>query len=98
MNEYYKGKTAWVTGSSRRLGRCIAEMLAEAGCNVVISGRNQTNLQSSGEGNSVDDAAAKKDPDKYKSIRVRVSGFSAPFVNLEEAIQDNVIARTVGSV
>ena len=39
--------------------------------------------------------AAKKDPDKYKSIRVRVSGFSATFVKLEEAIQDNVIARTV---
>ena len=58
MNEYYQGKTAWVTGSSRGLGRCIAEMLAEAGCNVVISGRNQTNLQSSGEGNSVDEAAA----------------------------------------
>ena len=58
MNGYYQGKTAWVTGSSRGLGRCIAEMLAEAGCNVVISGRNQTNLQSSGEGNSVDEAAA----------------------------------------
>ena len=49
---------AWVTGSSRGLGRCIAEMLAEAGCNVIISGRNQTNLQSSGEGNSVDQTAA----------------------------------------
>ena len=58
MNEYYMGKTAWVTGSSRGLGRCIAEKLAEAGCDVVISGRNQTNLRSSGEGNSVDDAAA----------------------------------------
>ena len=42
--------------------------------------------------------AAKKDPDKYKSLRVRVSGFSAPFVNLEEPIQDNVIARTVNPV
>ncbi len=42
--------------------------------------------------------AAKKDPDKYKSIRVRVSGFSATFVTLEEAIQDNVIERTVNPV
>ena len=57
MNGYYKGKNAWVTGSSRGLGRCIAEKLAEAGCNVIISGRNQTNLRSSGEGNSVDEAA-----------------------------------------
>ena len=39
--------------------------------------------------------AAKKDPDKYKSLRVRVSGFSAPFVNLADSIQDNVIERTV---
>ena len=42
--------------------------------------------------------AAKKEPDKYKSIRVRVSGFSATFVKLSEAIQDNVIARTVNKV
>ncbi len=40
----------------------------------------------------------KKEPDKYKSIRVRVSGFSATFVKLSEAIQDNVIARTVNKV
>jgi len=38
---------------------------------------------------------AKKNPDKYKSLRVRVSGFSAYFVGLREEIQDNVIARTV---
>ena len=38
--------------------------------------------------------AARKEPDKYKSLRVRVSGFSAPFVSLEDAIQNNVIART----
>ena len=39
--------------------------------------------------------AAKKEPDKYKGIRVRVSGFSATFVALEDSIQDNVIARTI---
>ncbi len=38
--------------------------------------------------------AARKNPDAYKSVRVRVSGFSAYFVGLEEAIQDDVIART----
>ena len=42
--------------------------------------------------------AAQKDPDKYKSLRVRVSGFSATFVDLKESLQNNVIARTVGEV
>ena len=42
--------------------------------------------------------AAQKDPDKYKSLRVRVSGFSATFVDLKESIQNNVIARTVAEV
>lgn len=38
--------------------------------------------------------AAQKDPDAYKSLRVRVSGFSDYFVNLNRAIQDEIIART----
>lgn len=42
--------------------------------------------------------AAKADPASYKSLRVRVSGFSAYFVGLNEAIQDNVIERTVNRV
>ncbi len=37
---------------------------------------------------------AKDDPDAYKSLRVRVSGFSDYFVKLNEAIQDDIIART----
>lgn len=37
---------------------------------------------------------AKKTPDNYKHLRVRVSGFSDYFVKLNEAIQDDIIART----
>ncbi len=39
--------------------------------------------------------AAKQTPEQYKSLRVRVSGFSEYFVNLTDAIQDNIVERTV---
>ncbi len=41
---------------------------------------------------------AKASPQDYKSLRVRVSGFSAYFVKLAPEIQDNVIARTSHNV
>ena len=37
---------------------------------------------------------AKKTPEDYKHLRVRVTGFSDYFVKLNEAIQDDIIART----
>ena len=57
-NAYYENKVAWITGSARGIGRAIAEHLAALGCNVVISGRSQHNLRTSGEGDSVDAVAA----------------------------------------
>lgn len=38
---------------------------------------------------------AKKTPDKYKNLRVRVSGFSDYFVFLNGSLQDEIINRTV---
>ncbi|WBP93745.1 3-oxoacyl-ACP reductase FabG [Mycolicibacterium neoaurum] len=38
------GRTAIVTGGSRGIGRGIAEVFANAGVNVVITGRNQEDL------------------------------------------------------
>ena len=37
---------------------------------------------------------AKTNPDSYKNLRVRVTGFSDYFVKLKESIQDDIIKRT----
>ena len=37
---------------------------------------------------------AKINPDEYKTLRVRVSGFSEYFVKLSGSIQDEIISRT----
>lgn len=39
------GKTALVTGSTRGLGRTIAEWLAKEGAAIVVSGREATTVQ-----------------------------------------------------
>lgn len=39
--------------------------------------------------------AAKKNPDDYRNLRVRVSGYSAYFVRLSESIQEDIISRTI---
>jgi len=39
-----KGKNAAVTGSSQGIGNAIANSLADEGCNVALSARNQDRL------------------------------------------------------
>jgi len=41
-------KTALVTGSSRGIGKALAKGLLEAGCTVVLNGRDATALQATG--------------------------------------------------
>ena len=37
---------------------------------------------------------AQKNPDKYKNLAVRVSGFSQKFYLLDKTMQDHIISRT----
>jgi 3-oxoacyl-[acyl-carrier protein] reductase len=43
------GKVALVTGSSRGIGRAIAETLYAEGCKVIINGRSREDLASAAE-------------------------------------------------
>ena len=42
--------------------------------------------------------SAQKTPEEYQSLKVRVSGYSAPFVNLNSGIQNEIINRTTKGV
>jgi 3-oxoacyl-[acyl-carrier protein] reductase len=51
------GQVAWVTGSSRGLGRVMATHLCRLGAQVVIHGTRQNSPQSFGEGQSMEQVA-----------------------------------------
>ena len=40
---------------------------------------------------------ARKNPEKYRELVVRVAGYSAYFVELSPKVQDEIIARTLHS-
>jgi glucose 1-dehydrogenase len=65
------GKTALVTGSTRGLGRTMAEWLAKEGANIVVSGREQE---------AVDDSVA-----AIKALGVEAVGFTADLSIVAEA-------------
>ena len=52
------GKVAWVTGSSRGIGRVVAGHLASLGAKVAIHGTSPTSTRAFGEADSLDAVAA----------------------------------------
>ena len=52
------GKVAWVTGSSRGIGRVVADHLASLGAKVVVHGTTPTSTRQLGEADSLDAVAA----------------------------------------
>jgi 3-oxoacyl-[acyl-carrier protein] reductase len=51
------GQIAWVTGSSRGLGRVMAEHLGRLGADLVVHGTTQVSARAFGEGESLDQVA-----------------------------------------
>src|SRR5262249_34343460 len=52
-----RGRIAWVTGSSRGMGRVIARQLASQGARVVVHGTTPTSSRAFGEADSLDEVA-----------------------------------------
>jgi 3-oxoacyl-[acyl-carrier protein] reductase len=45
MNKILEGKTALITGSSQGIGKALAIGFAKLGANIIITGRNQENME-----------------------------------------------------
>ena len=73
MGQLLTGKTAWVTGSSRGIGRVIATHLASLGVSVAIHGTTPFSTRAFNEADSLE-AVAKSIADEHKVNVVTVHG------------------------
>ncbi|MCB0144007.1 MAG: hypothetical protein KDE50_29215, partial [Caldilineaceae bacterium] len=53
MDKRFSNKSAWVTGSSRGIGRVVAAHLASLGARVAIHGTSPTSTRAFGEADSL---------------------------------------------
>ena len=83
------GKVAWVTGSSRGIGRVVADHLASLGARVVVHGTTPTSTQQLNEADSLD-AVASEIADAHGSEVLAVHGDLT-----SEAVVDDLHARIV---
>ena len=58
MNKRLEGKVAWVTGSSRGIGRVVADHLASLGAKVAVHGTTPTSTRAFNEADSLESVAS----------------------------------------
>lgn len=83
------GKKAIVTGSSAGIGFSIAELLANEGADVIITGRNQARIDNSIE-------RIMKDGGLAKGIKVDVSTVDGVNALIKEVPQVDILVNNVG--
>ena len=66
-------KVAWITGSSRGIGKAIAERFAAKGAQVIIHGSRPDSAQAFGEGESLS-ASAEELAERYQTRCLAVTG------------------------
>ena len=86
MNIDLSGKTAFVTGGSKGIGKAIAETLADCGANVGVMARGKEEL---------DAAVAALNP-KHPGRVLAVQGDVSSYEQISAA--DPVVPRTVGAL
>ncbi|MGD8523467.1 MAG: SDR family oxidoreductase [Desulfobacterales bacterium] len=84
-NMHLAGKVAWVTGSSRGIGRAILTHLAKAGANVIIHGSSPGSPRAFNEGESLQ-AVAQGIEQEYRTTCLPVYGD----LTQESTVQDIV--------
>jgi 3-oxoacyl-[acyl-carrier protein] reductase len=67
------GKVAWITGSSRGIGRVVADHLASLGARVVVHGTSPTSTRAFGEADSLE-SVARAIADAYETEVMAVHG------------------------
>ena len=87
MGNRLDNKTAWVTGSSRGIGRVIASHLASLGANVVVHGTTPTSTQQLNEAESLD-AVAREIADEHGVDVMAVHGDLTDESVVEENVAD----------
>jgi 3-oxoacyl-[acyl-carrier protein] reductase len=85
---FLQGKVAWVTGSSRGIGRVVAAHLASLGARVVVHGTTPTSTRAFDEADSLE-AVARAIADEYQAEVHAVTG------NLAEP---ETVERVVGEI